>query len=65
MIEPGFGFRQRQFVEGNAFEDCGTGTPDTLWIWKFSGQTPSEQIQHPLLFLAEFLLFRQNAPALD
>src|SRR5207247_1986503 len=60
MVQPLIGLRKRDFVLCDAPEHCGVGTSYSARIWEVFRQSAVEQIQYPLFFLVEFLLFSQN-----
>ena len=61
MVQPFVGLRKRDFVLCDAPEHCRVGTSDSARIREVFRQSAVEQIQYPLFFLVEFLLFSQNA----
>ena len=61
MVQPFVGLRKRDFVLCDAPEHWRVGTSDSAGVWEVFRQSLVEQIQYPLFFLVEFLLFSQNA----
>ena len=60
MIEPFFGFRERDLVRSYAFEKCGTWATRPIGIWELGSQSLRQDVKNSPFFFFELFLISQR-----